>query len=162
MGLMGLIRSPSFVFTEETLNDRDLILQMLKYEDGLIFSEIGANVYQTYTINGYSKTLEPEYAIHRKVLSHFNFNPSDEAVDTYRKIFDRYYHSPTDYDEEVMKSVVYFRENKCLYYTDPIINVGDVIPDCSLYQIDGIKKTSIKESLSNGFNYALIAGFSNS
>jgi hypothetical protein len=133
-------------FTEETIKDRDLILKLLRYENEIILGEDGKKIYTDLTYKPRT-SLFPEYTIHRKVLSNFGFDTSDESVENYRKIFSFYYQSPTEFDKEVLDSVVYMRENKCVYYTSPIINVGDVIPDTSIYQLDGTTKTTIKEEL---------------
>lgn len=146
-------------FTDQTLLNRELIIRMLKYEDTLILGDIGRKIYTdpSYEV---SKSLFSENVIHRMVLTHFEFDTSDDSVFTYKKIFRTYYKSPTDYDNEVLQSVAYMRENRCVYYTEPEINVGDVIDDCRFYELNG-KKTTIKESLGD-FDFAFIAGFSNS
>ena len=146
-------------FTTNTLDDRNLIIRMLKHEDTIIFGDTGQSIYSDPLYRP-RESLTPEYAIHRKVLSDFGFDTSDQSVDVYRKIFGHYYHSPTDYDPEVLSSVAYMRENRCVYYTEPLINVGDTIQDCLLYNLDGTM-TSVKESL-NDFTHAMIAGFSSS
>jgi len=148
-------------FTEQTLLDKELIIQMLKYEDSIILGDIGKEIYSDVTYKP-RISLTPEYAIHRKVLSNFGFDTSDESVENYRKIFKTYYNSATDYDQEVLSCVAYMRENKCVYYTDPVINVGDIIPDCELYQLNGKDKTTIKDHFGDNFNYAFIAAFSTS
>lgn len=146
-------------FTEQTLLDRDLMIRMLKHEDTLILGDTGKKIYEdpTYEI---SKSLFSEYVIHRLVLDHFGFDTTDQSVLTYRKIFKTYYKSPTDYDKEVMQSVAYMRENRCVYYTEPKINVGETLPDCKLFMTDGTE-TTIKNSLGE-FEYAFVAGFSDS
>ena len=150
-------------FNTDTLLDRDMIIQMLKYEDSLILGEVGNQIYTnpTYEV---SKSLFSEYVIHRLVLDHFGYDTTDESLEFYRKIFKTYYKSPTEYDKEVLQSVAYMRENRCVYFVQPVINVGDVSSDCKLYTIDG-EETTIKESLGEfnvAFNVAFIAGFSNS
>lgn len=146
-------------FTDETLLDRDLIIKMLKYEDTLILGETGNHIYTdpTYEV---SKSLFSERVIHRLVLAHFGFDTSDQSVLAYRKIFKTYYKTPTNYDAEVLQSVAYMRENRCVYYTEPEIKIGDQIPDCMLYTLSG-DATTITESLGD-FEYAFVAGFSDS
>lgn len=146
-------------FTLETLKERDLIINMLKYEDSIIRGETGKKIYTNPTYN-YTKSFDAEHAIIRLVLDNFDFETDDSAIENYNKIFKTYYNSPTDYDSEVLKSVAYMRENKCVYYTKPEIKVGDTINNCLLYDVDG-NKTSIIESLGE-FEHAFIAGFSNS
>ena len=77
-------------------------------------------------------SLEPEYKIHRLVLDKFGFHTTTEDVEMYRTIFKHYYKSPTDYDAEVLRSVTYMRENKCVYYTSRELLVGDKIPNVKL------------------------------
>ena len=158
MGLKN--KTVSIPFSINTINDRDLIIQMLKHEDEIIFSEYGQNIYKEKDNNAFS-SLMPEYAINRKVLSDFGFDTSDDSVENYRKIFSHYYKSANDYDAEVLSSVVYMRENRCVYYSAPIINVGDTIPDCELYNLDGETKNNIKNILGE-FDHAFICGFSSS
>lgn len=148
-------------FNEQTLYDKDLIIQMLKYEDSIILGDEGKRIYNDLTYKP-RVSLTPEYAIHRKVLSHFGFDTTDSSVENYRTIFKTYYKSATDYDSEVLCSVAYMRENKCVYYTEPAINVSDVIPDCELYELNGTDKTSIKSHLGHDFKYAFVAAFSTS
>ncbi len=147
-------------FTEDILKDKDLIIKLLSYEDSIILGEEGERIYANPD-NCPRVSLFPEHTIHRKTLSHFGFDTSDESVQNYRKIFGYYYRSALDYDKDVLSSVVYMRENKCVYYTQPIINVGDIMPDCSLYELDGKSKTTIKDELGE-FKYAFVAGFSSS
>src|SRR5277367_4793514 len=146
-------------FTEDTLSDRKLIIEMLKYEDSIIKGRIGEKIYKNPSY-GIAQTFDAELAIVRLVLDKFGFETGDDDVKNYDKIFKTYHKSATDYDSEVVNSVAYMRENRCVYYTSPEIKVGDVIKDCRLYEIDGVE-TTIKKSLGD-FNYAFIAGFSNS
>lgn len=166
---MGLSKkSNQKEFTIDLLSNRDLMIKMLKHEDQIIHSDFTKNMYEDHVFASH-ETLSDVYAIHRKVLSEFDFNTSPESVENYRKIFDHYYKSPTDYDQEVLNSVTYMRENRCVYYTEPIINIGDVISDdelCELYNLDGTKCTKgtkgTKANLSmlGTFEHAFIAGFS--
>jgi hypothetical protein len=146
-------------FTNQTLLDRNLIIRMLKYEDTLILGKIGKNIYTNATYQ-VSESLFSEYVVHRIVLDHFGFDTTDQSVLNYRNIFKTYYRSPFDYDKEVLQSVSYMRENKCVYYTEPDINLGDVLSDCKLKTLEG-DDTSITESLGK-FKLAFIAGFSDS
>ncbi|VBB17925.1 hypothetical protein YASMINEVIRUS_388 [Yasminevirus sp. GU-2018] len=152
-------KDESIPFTDQTLLDRELIIRMLKYEDTLILGEVGDRIYKdpTYEV---SKSLFSEFVIHRMVLSHFGFDTSDESVLNYRKIFKTYYKSPTDFDKEVMQSVAYMRNNRCVYYTEKDVNVGDTLEDCRLYDLAG-NETTIRESLGE-FKHAFVAGFSDS
>lgn len=147
-------------FTELDLLNKDLIIKMLQYEDTLIHGEVGKKIY-TDDLMLPRRSLTPEWTIHRLVLAKFGFSTDDEDVLNYRKIFLTYYNSPTDYDKDVLKSVTYMRENKCVYYTAPDINIGDSYPDCEVYKLDGKTKTTILKELGK-FKYAVIGAFSNS
>jgi hypothetical protein len=146
-------------FTEDTLTKRELIIDMLKYEDSLIKGKTGEEIYKNPSYKT-TQTFDAENAIIRLVLDKFHFETNDDDIKNYNKIFKTYHRSPTDYDSEVVNSVAYMRENRCVYYTSPEIKIGDTIEDCKIYDIDGTE-TSIKESLGE-FEYAFIAGFSNS
>ena len=148
-------------FTEEDIRNKDLIIKMLKFEDSIILGPMGASIYANPFYNP-RISLEPYYAMHREVLTHFGFDTQDYSVDNYRKIFSHYYKSATEYDNEVLSSVTYMRENKCVYYTKPEIKVNDIIPDVALCDLDGQRKTTIAETLGNDFDYAFVAGFSSS
>lgn len=148
-------------FTEANVCNRDLVIQMLKYEDSIILGNEGEQIYRNPLFKP-RVSLTPEYAIHRLVLSHFGFDTTDTSVENYRKIFVHYYNSPTNYDKEVLSSVAYMRENKCVYYTKPIVNVGDIIPDVMLYNLDGNTTTTLYATLANDFDYAFVAGYSSS
>lgn len=148
-------------FKLEHVADKDLVIKMLKYEDSLILGSTGKEIYSNPLYKP-RISLTPEYTIHRLVLTKFNFDTSDESVENYRKIFGYYYKSPNKYDNDVLSSVTYMRENKCVYYTKPKINKDNIIPDCPLYNLDGETTTSLYQTLGKDFNYAFIAGYSTS
>jgi hypothetical protein len=148
-------------FTKTDLHNKDLIMKMLKYEDTLIHGITGKEMYN----NDYYMprcSLNPEYALNRMTLTKFGFDTSDESVDNYRSIFRTYHKSAVDYDKEVMSCVTYMRENKCVYYTSPIINVGDKIPDCTVYKLNGKDQITLFDKLGSDFKYAFVAAFSTS
>jgi hypothetical protein len=130
-------------FEKKDVNNKLLIIEMLKYEEQLTKSEFGQSLYKN-----------------RLTLSQFDFDTSDENVEMYRTIFRTYFKSPTDYDKDVINSVHYMRENKCVYYNLPIINIGDVIPDCKLYNYTPIKESSLYNILNNKSDYAIFGAFS--
>ena len=127
-------------FTEEHLLDKELVIQMLTYEEKLTKSDYGQDLYRN-PLNKPFVSLTIEKALNRKVLIHFGFSPSDASVEMYRSIFRTYFNSPTDYDKDVISSVHYMRENKCVFYETPDLHLGDSIPDCPLYTLDGIPTT---------------------
>jgi hypothetical protein len=101
-------------FTIDTIHNRSLILNMLKYEDSIIHSPIGKKIYNDDSYECFT-TSNAMYTIHRIVLSDFNFSSLDSDVSNYKKIFSYYYKTPNDFDKEIIHSVTYMRENKCVY-----------------------------------------------
>lgn len=159
---MGILTQKYIPFTSTHVKNRDLIILMLKYEDSIYFGDIGKQLYANKFYLPRT-SLNPEYTIIRMVLQQFGFNTDDESIENYLSIFKNYYQSPTSYDKEVLDSVVYMRENKCVYYTAPDINVGDKLPNCSICQLDGQTKISVHDILKmHDFEYAFIGAFSTS
>ena len=118
-------------FTQEHVDNKDLVIQMLTYEDEFSKSDEGQEVYRReFSIN--KRTVEPMIAIHRIVLDHFGFDTSDSSVKNYRNIFRTYYKSPTEYDKDVMNASFYMKHNKCVFYKTPVISVGDTIPNMTI------------------------------
>ncbi len=160
--IMG--RTPLGNFASFSLDDvknKNLIIDMLKFEDTLIHGEIGQKIYGNFLYKPHV-SLFPEYHIHRLVLSNFGFTTFEEDVKNYRSIFRYYYRNPDDYDKEVISSVTYMRENKCIYYKQPVLNIGDHLPNCRIYELDGHTETSLYNKLGTDFRYMFIGGFSNS
>ena len=148
-------------FTKDHVKNRSLVIKMLKYEDEFGKSKDGQDLYRTKLLLPH--TLRPIYAIHRHVLNHFGFDTSDDSVKMYRTIFSTYYKSPTEYDKEVLDSVYYMKNNKCVYYQKPAPKVGDKLIDCNLLCIDGKTDVTLYSILENKkFKYAFIGGFSSS
>lgn len=161
MGI-GTNKNKLIIFTDEIIKNKNLIIEMLKYEDSLILGDIGKQIYEEDSSLS-TCSLFPEYTLHRLTLAKFGFNTSDDSVETYRKIFKYYYKSSTDYDNDVLSSVTYMRQNRCLYYKEPIIEIGDTLPNCELYNLDGKTKSTIYDIFSKEpFNYGIIGGFSSS
>jgi len=102
------------------------------------------------------------YVIHRMTLNAFGFTTTDNDIKNYRKIFSYYYKSPTDYDKQVLDSVTYMRENKCVYYTGKDFNVGDTFEDTQVYDLSGKEKISISSKINPDDEYTFIGAFSNS
>lgn len=146
-------------FTHTDVLNRDLVIQMLKYEEQLTKSDDGQSLYRN-TLNRPLVSLTIEKTLNRLTLAQFGFNTSDDSVETYRTIFRTYYRSPTNYDKEVLNSVHYMRENKCVYYKEPPLQIGDIIPNCSLYNIDGITETTLYDIIDKSAKYTMIAAFS--
>jgi hypothetical protein len=148
-------------FTMKHVRDKSLIIAMLKYEDIYGNGEEGQIYYET-ELNFPRSSLMVVYSFHRQTLDHFGFDTSNKSVENYRKIFSTYYNSPTDYDADVLNSVYYMRENKCVYYTSPEIKVGDKLKDCALLTAEG-KEIKLFDILKqHKYTHATIGAFSNS
>lgn len=143
---MGGSEQEKPVFAEEHILNKKLVLKMLQYEDKLYLSDVGQSVLSSPGMsNIYS--LEAGKTIQRMTLDHFGFSTSDESVANYRLIFSYYWRSAADYDHDVLSSVFYMRENRCLYYTDAELVPGDSAPNCTLYELDSTTQTSLHEIL---------------
>lgn len=150
-------------FTLDTIQNKPLILQMLQYEDKLFLSDEGQSILADKGMASIS-SLSGGKTIQRMVLTHFNFNANDTSLANYRRIFHYYYVDPTNYDADVLNSVFYMRENRCLYYTLPEPAVGDKVSDVPLLQLqdDG---TVTETSLFNAIvphTTTIVAAFSTS
>jgi hypothetical protein len=148
-------------FTNEVILNRNLIIEMLKYEDKIIHGDLGQKIYNDNSYEHYTSH-EAMYAIHRIVLSEFGFKTNDSDVSNYRKIFIKYYKSPSDYDKEVMDSVSYMRENKCLYYVGKDFKIGDFFEDVKVFNLDGVTKVSLFDKIKADDKYTLVGAFSTS
>ena len=155
-------------FTSRHLVDRDLIIKMLKYEDSIILSPVGIEIRKLYPDG-----LDSDIIINKITLNNFDFKRDHKSLQNYRKIFRTYYKSPSEYDKEVMDSVAYMRENKCVFYKLPEPQIGEVLPNCDIYKLnDSFEKissaTSIYDEIKNIYKYGdnpkhiFVSGFSNS
>lgn len=154
------VNTTAVPFTHQHVLDKELVCKMLSREEKVTKSEYGQSMYRN-VLNKPFVSLTVEFAINRKVLSDFGFDTSDKSVDTYRTIFKTYYNGPTDYDADVINSVHYMRENKCVFYTADKLNIGDKIPDCKLYNLDGMTTTSLYDVIAQeNANHTVIAAFS--
>ena len=155
------VGSTSFPFEVKHIKDKELVIRMLKYEDTIIHSDVGKNIYQSFSsIN----TLDPEYAIHRLTLQHFDFSSEASDVENYRSIFREYYRGPHDFDKDVLSCVTYMRENKTVYYTAKVLNVGDILPNVEVCRLDrSDSSTNLYDIMSETkFNHTIICAFSTS
>jgi hypothetical protein len=150
-------------FTAEDIANRARIIQMLKYEDSLFLGPEGKRLFGDNTFD-HITDLETYYTFHRATLAAFGFSATDADVSKYREIFRNYYNGPHDYDAEVLRSVCYMRENKCVYYDAPLINVGDTLPDSELLTLSGESTTLHGQlaSLPRSVKHVFVGAFSNS
>lgn len=119
-------------FGDNELLNRELVINMLKWESEFMCSPEGQARYKTDG-SGQFTSLTNEYAFNRMVLRIFGFNTNANSVENYRLIFKTYFRSATDYDSEVINSSHYMRNNRCIFYTAPEINIGDQIPNVPLF-----------------------------
>ncbi len=127
-------------FTQNDIENRDLILKMLQDEDKYYLSIEGQNLIKDLgRANVFS--LNTAKTIQRQILEKYGFENDDESLATYRTIFQHYYKSSLDYDKDILSSVYYMRENRLLYYTTKKIEVDDIIPDTELLEVNGDSKT---------------------
>jgi hypothetical protein len=160
---MGKIPLPIGGFTADHAKDKELVLRMLRYENEYGLSEAGTSIYRSELFNPH--TLFPIYVTHRHVLSFFGFDTSDESVTNYRTIFSNFYESPSVYDKDVINSVFYMRQNKCMFYTRPKPKIGDGLIDSELTYLDGKTKIMLSTILSDAlhlYKYFFVCSFSSS
>lgn len=155
------IKSKKVPFTSKHVKDRDLVIRMLRSENDYVKTSAGQKMLTT-KLNFSFTSLMTTYAFHRIVLNMYGFDTTNESVRNYRNIFRTYFRSPHDYDKDVIESVYYMRENKCVFYTKPVINIGDTLTDCELLTRDGNNTTLFELLSTKKFNNAIISAFSHS
>jgi hypothetical protein len=127
----GVIYKP---FTNETIKNKQLMLDMLHFEDQYYFSDVGQNIMADIGKNNLF-SLDGGKTIQRITLHQFGFSSTDQDLAIYRTIFHNYYNSSTDYDSDILSSVYYMRENRLLYYTTPKLSIGDKAIDSKLLEL---------------------------
>lgn len=147
------------IFDINDINDKDLIIKMLKYEDNFSKSNEGQLFYKNSMYRPYI-SMDIILIINRIVLLKFEFDTCDISVENYRSIFKTYFESPDKYDKDVIQAVHYMRENKCIYYKNPLINIGEKIPNCELINLDGSTTTLYDEIKKEDGDYTVFASFS--
>jgi len=133
---MPLVRAATRTFSEGHLRDRALVIRMLQHEETLATSAAGQDRYRNRLMDA-DRTLTVEKGFQRDVLAAFGFATDDGSVETYRRIFKTYFHTPDDYDAGVIGASYYMRNNRCVFYTAPELGVGDVAPNVPLVTLDG-------------------------
>ena len=157
---MGKTFGNAIPFTKNHVNDKELVIKMLNYEEALTKSDVGQSLYQN-PLNSPLISLNVEKTLNRMTLIQFGFNTGDDDVECYRTIFRTYYKSPDVYDADVLNAVHYMRENKCVYYKKPDLKIGDIIPDCVLSSLDGQNSISLYDLLNKEkAKYTMIGAFS--
>lgn len=150
-------------FTSMDVANKELVVKMLTFEDSIMLGEKGKAIFADKSIP-HLTSLDAYYIFHRMALAQFGFTTTDEDIATYRTIFLSYYNGPHDYDADVLGSVCYMRQNKCVYYDAPLIEIGDVAPDVDLLNLDGTPTTfhSLLRKNDNPHRYIFVGAFSNS
>lgn len=137
---MGLIKEVKPPFRQSDLDNRKLVIKMLRAEDRLFFSDEG----QKHLLeHGGLGSLEANKVFQRKILDQFGFSCDADSLKMYRSVIHRYYRNALDYDQEVLNSVVYLRENRLLYYKTVKPKIGDKYTDIELLNTD---RCSVKMS----------------
>lgn len=132
---MGLTdNTPRVPFTRADVLNKDLVIRMLQFEEQYTFSKAGQDLYRN-PLNEPLRKLFVEKTLNRITLSHFGYSTDDSSVSTFRTIFRTYFKSVANHDVDVMDSIHYFRGNKVVFYTQPIINIGDQLPDCRILAV---------------------------
>lgn len=153
------IKNNLISFDETHIGDKNLILKMLKYEDELFLSEQGQQFLADYGKN--TKSLEGSKSIQRITLNNFGFKSTEQDLKKYRTIFHHYYKSSLDYDPDILNSVYYMRENKCLYYKTKPLELGVQIPNVNIYGLDGITEYDLHQLIrSKNYSKTILAAFS--
>jgi hypothetical protein len=146
-------------FDLKYIQNKQLILSMLEYEDKLFLSKEGQQFLSEYGSN--TKSLEGSKSIQRKTLNNFGFESSDTDLANYRKIFHHYYTSSTDYDPQILNSVYYMRENRCLYYKSKPLELGTQIPNLNVFGLDGKTQYDLHNLIkTKNYSKTILAAFS--
>lgn len=146
-------------FDKSQIENKSLILKMLKFEDDYYLSDEGQQFLKDYGKN--TTSLEGSKSIQRLTLNEFGFESKEKDLKNYRSIFNYYYNSPNDYDKDILNSVYYMRENRCLYYNTKPIKIGDIIPNVNIYKLDGKTTTDIYSILKEkNYDKTIIGAFS--
>lgn len=146
-------------FTSNDVANKELVLQMLQFEEAFTKSEKGQDMYQN-EFNNPLTSLTIEKAINRITLTEFGFSSSDASVDNYRTIFKTYFRTPDDYDKDVINSSHYMRNNKCVFYKNKPLKIGDVIPNCNLTTLDNTSTTLYDAIAKENAKITMVGAFS--
>ena len=150
---------PTKPFTAADVADRALVIAMLEHEERLAKSPEGQDRYRN-PLNDPDRTLTVEKGFHRDTLAAFGFATDDDSVAAYRTIFRTYFRSVDDYDAGVIGASYYMRNNRCVFYTAPPLELGAVIPDAPLRTLAD-ERTTLYDQLVPGAAM-LVCAFSES
>jgi hypothetical protein len=159
--MLDTVTAPRRPFTPADVANRSLVITMLRYEDSVMLGPQGAAIFADETLP-HLTDLDTYHIFHRMTLAVHGFTTTDMDVKNYRAIFSHYYAGPSHYDAEVLNSVCYMRENKCVYYTAPSIHLGDGATDVELLTITGESSSLVKELEALPHKYVFVGAFSHS
>lgn len=146
-------------FGQTQILNKELILKMLKYEDKLFLSDSGQKFLNEYGNN--TTSLEGSKSIQRRTLNNFGFESTDLDLNNYRKIFHHYYNDSENYDLDILNSVYYMRENRCLYYKSPPLKKNQIIPNLNIFGLDGLTHYDLHQLIkSKNYDKTFLAAFS--
>ena len=149
-------------FGPSDLEDRELVLRMLRHEDAIHYSELGQDIHRN-PYNGSLVSLAPRRIVERMVLTHFGFTTDEESLTLYTQIFRHYCDAGKGLDEEIMNSVYYLRHNLCLRFRSPELKVGDRLPNCTtLLDLQGNPSSADLHTLVKAHGHTMICAFSSS
>ena len=160
---MGICDERLVPFTKESVQDRDLVIKMLQWEERFIRDDTKGQLLYKNEFYRPLRSLDVEKTAQRYTLTHFGFESTDEDLKNYRSIFKHYFQSPHDYDKEVINAAHYMRENRCIYYDQPIVEVGSKIPDVDgLESVGNVGKCSTLHQIleQKPFQHCFVAAFS--
>ncbi len=152
------IKSPGKPFTKFDVKNKKLVIKLLSFETNFAKSSHGQSFYKN-PLNRPQISLDVEKIFNRITLDHFGYDTSDKSVANYRTIFRTYFKSPDNYDEEVIRESYYMIGNKCVFYTNPPLKIGETIPDCNLATLNATT-TLYDEIKQAGGKYTVVAAFS--
>lgn len=146
-------------FTDDHLDNKELIIKMLNEETKIIFDDKFQKNYHNKYMKPYT-SMDIDFIAIRLVLDKFGFDTTNESVVNYRKIFKRYYSDPDEYDEDVINASHYMKNNRLMFYKTKELNIDDKIPNVDLLNLDS-SKTNLYDILGdNKSDYTIIASFS--
>jgi hypothetical protein len=104
--------------------DRDVAMQLYRYEDNLYRSAWGQDLWRAHT-----RDWVPKELIIRRVLNENGYDDSKQNLTAYDQMFHAHYRGPMDCDREVLNCILRFKFNRCLYYTQRELSFMDVVPE---------------------------------
>ncbi len=131
-------RTPLRQFTSNIVaKNRQLVFDLLRYVTDIVMNP---ETRQNYYVDQLETkvTFRPEQRIVGDALMTFGFDNSPGSMRTFFVgILSVYYRSPTDCDRELLDQLVWFKLNRLLWYTSPVIKRGYQMPNFSIHRLSG-------------------------